>query len=245
MALGVVAYTADLGGALVYRHGVAVSVPGAGLASPVTSTEAGSEVAAETRVEILEDGSLVWTPDAGDEAELGGILEPVGDVAVSVVRAPDGKAGLSLLASGRTLLLLPRDWNDVQLELQLDVSGFDGSVALGARVDGESGGFVRFRSDGITQLVVRRNGNERVLDEAKAGLTERTATIGLSAVGRHWKGFVDGRTAVHGHASPPTTGRVALIVDGNGPIRLISLRISPATAGGSTTGADAEGVHAG
>jgi uncharacterized membrane protein len=54
--------------------------------------------------------------------------------------APAGKDGLSLFASGRTLLRLPGEWEDVQMVLRLDASEFAGSVALGARADGESGG---------------------------------------------------------------------------------------------------------
>jgi hypothetical protein len=56
-------------------------------------------------------------------------------------------------------------------------------------------------------------------------------TLGLSAVGRHWKGFMDGVTVVHGHSQLPVSGRAALLLDGAGTVRLISVRISPVNAG--------------
>jgi uncharacterized membrane protein len=232
---GVVAYTADLGGALVFRHGVAVSERPARAAQAAISTTATSsqhESTASSGFVHLEDGSMVWKPHAGEEAALGEILAPVGAVAVRVATASTDTEGLSLLASGRTLLVLPNSWEDVQLEVRVDLSAFDGTLALGARVAGDStGGFVRIRSDGTTQLVARRAGEEEILDEAHSSLSGGVETLGLSAVGRHWKGFIDGATVVHGHGQLPVSGRAALLLDGAGAIRLISVRISPVNAG--------------
>jgi hypothetical protein len=241
---GLVAYTADLGGALVFRHGVAVierpahaaiptaaTIPAtAGIPKTVTSSLYGS--AKSSGFSHLEDGSMVWKPHPGDAAALGEILTPIGATAVRVAMAPADTEGLSLLVSGRTLLVFPNRWEDVQLEARVDVSEFDGSLALGARVAGDStGGFVWIRSDGTTKLVARRAGEEEILDEAHSSLSGGVKTLGLSAVGRHWKGFIDGVTVVHGHGQLPASGRVALLLDGTGTVRLISVRISPVNAG--------------
>lgn len=180
---------------------------------------------------------MAWNPDPDDEAALGEILAPVGRTAVSVLMAPAGAEGLSLRAAGRTLLLLPDTSEDVQLEVRVDLSGCDGTLALGARVAGDStGGFFRVRSDGSTRLVARRAGEEEILDQADSSPSwgehaGSEQTLGLAAVGRHWKGFVDGATAVHGHDQLPASGRTALLVDGAGTIRLLSVRISPVRAG--------------
>jgi hypothetical protein len=143
---------------------------------------------------------MVWKPRLGDEATLDGILTPIGETAVRVAMVSVNTEGLSLLVSGRTLLVFHDVWEDIQLEARVDLSGFDGALALGARVAGDSiGGFVRIRSDGTTTLVARRAGEEEILDEAHPSLSDGEKTLGLSAVGRHWKGFVDGVTVVHGH----------------------------------------------
>jgi uncharacterized membrane protein len=235
MIQGIVAYTADLGGALVFRHGVAVSerpARAAQAAIPTTATIAQHEPATPSGFVHLEDGSMLWDPRAGEEAALGEVLMPVGATAVRVVTAPADAAGLSLLVSGRTLLVFPDSWEDVQLEARVDLSAFDGTLALGARVAGDStGGFVRIRSDGTTVLFARRAGEEEILDEARASLSGGEKTLGLSAVGRHWKGYIDGATVVHGHSQLPASGRAALLLDGAGTIRLISVRISPVNTG--------------
>ncbi|MBW1687541.1 MAG: hypothetical protein JRS35_21095, partial [Deltaproteobacteria bacterium] len=116
--------------------------------------------------------------------------------------------------------------------------------ALGARVEGDSsGGFLRIRSDGGAQLVARREGKEQLLDEAETPLSGSEMKIGLSAVGRHWKGFADGQTVVHGHVQLPGSGRAALLLDGTGTIRLISLRISPVNTAEAPAKTDEEQVH--
>jgi uncharacterized membrane protein len=235
MVQGIVAYTADLGGALVFRHGVAVSerpARAAQSAIPTTATSSQHESTAPSGFIHLEDGSMVWKPHAGEEAALGEILAPIGATAVRVATAPTDAEGLLLVVSGRTLLVFPDSWEDVQLEVRVDLSAFDGTLALGARVAGDStGGFVRMRSDGITALVARRAEEEEILDEAHSSPSGGVKTLGLSAVGRHWKGFIDGATVVHGHGQLPASGRAALLLDGVGALRLISVRISPVNAG--------------
>ena len=187
---------------------------------------------------------MLWKPHAGEEAALGEVLTPIGAAAVRVATAPADAEGLSLLVSGRTLLVFPDSWEDVQLEARVDLSAFDGTLALGARVAGDStGGFVRTRSDGNTALVARRSGEEEILDETHSAPSGGVKTLGLSAVGRHWKGFINGATVVHGHSQLPASGRAALLLDGAGTIRLISVRISPVNAGKVDAKAHAEHSH--
>jgi uncharacterized membrane protein len=229
---GLVAYTADLGGALVFRHGVAVSAQPVHATLPTAAENSPRESATPNGFIHLEDGSAVWKPNPGDEAAFREILTPIGATAVRVATDPVGTGGLSLLVSGRTLLAFPDEWEDLQLEAQMDLSEFDGTVALGARVVGDStGGFVRIRSDGATKLVARQASEEVILDEAQPTLSGEVTMLGLSAVGRHWKGFVDGVTVVHGHSQFALSGRAALLIDGAGTVRLISVRISPVNAG--------------
>jgi uncharacterized membrane protein len=229
---GFVAYAADLGGALVYRHGVAVSGRAVHPMTPAAIASSRQEPTTASDLVHLEAGALTWMPRAGDEAALGGILESLGEAAVRVATTTANGTGLSLVASGRALLALPGSWRDVQLEVRVDNSEFEGSFALAARLEDDStGGFLRIHSDGGTQLVARRERKEELLDQMQTPVSTGEKTLGLSAVGRHWKGFADGETLVHGHVELPGAGRTALLLDGTGTIRLISVRIAPVNAG--------------
>lgn len=145
-----------------------------------------------------------------------------------VIAEKTGSEGISLASSGRALLVLPGSWEDARIEARIDASAFQGSVALGARVDGETnGGFLRLATEGGVALVALRQGREKLLDEEERRLPAGEVTVGLSVSGRHWKGFVDGESVVHGHVALPAPGRMALILDGTGTLRVVSVRITP------------------
>jgi uncharacterized membrane protein len=241
---GLVGYTADLGGALVYRHGIAVSARHEDAPTPMSPANSLPGAGIGSVVSHLEDGSFVWVPQPGNGAALGDVLEPLGAAAVRVTDTASGKRGLSLVTSGQALLRLPGSWEDVQVKMRIDPSGFDGSFALGVRIDGKTGGFLRIRSDGSTSLVVRREGTEeQLLDNGETLSSRGERTIGVSVVGRHWKGFIDGRTIAHGHAGLAAPGRVALLLDGTGTVRIVSVKISPVNARRAPPEAHGENAH--
>jgi uncharacterized membrane protein len=202
-----VAYAADLGGALVYRHGVAVSLPEP-KADIATLKPGGSAATAEANArEFRGDGLLIWSPSPGGE-------------------------GISLIVSGQSRLALPGSWEDARLEVRIDPSAFEGSVGLGARVDGDtSGALFRIASDGTAALIARSAGRDTVLDQARLSLPAGESTLALSVSGRHWKGFLDGRNVVHGHASLPAPGQMALLLVGEGTVRVVAVRVAPLGGG--------------
>jgi uncharacterized membrane protein len=225
---GLVAYTGDLGGALVYRHGIAVSQSGSEAPAAPAKAEALAPAEDAGAPGYLEDGSFVWSPAAGDAPALAEILEPLGPAEVQVAREAPGSKGISLATSGRALLALPGSWENARIEARIDASAFRGTVSLGARADGErNAALLRFATDGGAALVALRQGQEEILDEAERRLPAGEVTVALSVSGRHWKGFVDGRSVVHGHASLPAPGRMVLLLDGTGTLRVVSVRITP------------------
>jgi hypothetical protein len=150
---GLVAYAADLGGALVYRHGVAVSLlePEVDIAA---SNPGGFPAIAEAGApEFRDDGSLIWSPWPGSDV-------------------------IKLAVSGRSRLALPGSWDDALLEVRIDTSAFEGSVGLGARVQGDtSGGLFYIASDGGAALLARSGGRETLLDEARLPLPAGESTL--------------------------------------------------------------------
>jgi len=97
-ASALVGVTADLGGALVFRHGVAVA---ASAGSPARTTPVAPPTPVveppEVRLTRGGDGSLDWRPAPTDGAALGTILTPLpGSARVTVASAPDAGDGLAL-----------------------------------------------------------------------------------------------------------------------------------------------------
>jgi uncharacterized membrane protein len=243
-ALWLLARAADLGGGLVYRHGVAVaqhglpSVPEEHSNPPDLTTGSGTstvEPAApgddETRLVIDSESGLVWKPRPGDRGVLGSILRedpesPPGTPGVRVLE--DGDVGIGLEVRRRALLLLPGTYAGVQVDLVTDLSGFDGTLGLAHHVTGpDRMGLFRVSRTGSGALVNVIAGGEQILDETRIVPPPGPVRIGLSAVGSHWKGIVEGRTIVHGHMEPLAPGPVGLLLDGEGIIRILEVRVTP------------------
>lgn len=237
-ALGILAVTADRGGALVYRHGLAVAVLQDRLTVSVElSGEVGSSDARagtpEGRLTRGEHGSLVWTPLPGDLGSLGSVLKPApgaaeGEVVAEVPQPTDGE-GLALKVSGRTVLLLPGAFGDVQVDARIDLTRFQGraGVAHHASGPGGAGAFVIDAAAGEGALLILSEGEVRVLDRGRTIPPRAPVTLSVSAVGSHIKGMVGGTVVAHAHHRPEGPGGAGLFLDGTGVVRVIQVRVTP------------------
>ncbi|HVS15348.1 MAG TPA: DUF2231 domain-containing protein [Thermoanaerobaculia bacterium] len=239
IAVFVVFRTADLGGGLVYAHGVAVhaeamSREGEAREAEATRNEAASAAADPgARLSVQEDGALVWTPRAGDGAVLGTLLIPAGGSSLDAVRAvapEEGAAGgLRLAVSGATLLVFAPELGSVQVEAELELLGFRGTIGLAhhVRSASEAGLFLVEAPSGAATLATRTTGGARLLDEKTAALPGGVLRLAVSAAGRHLRGLIDGEMVVHGHQPELPPGRVGLLLDGEGELVVRRFTASP------------------
>jgi uncharacterized membrane protein len=210
--------TADRGGALVYRHALAVQLPD----SPVCPTcEAGpveGNVASRWRIE--SDGTGVWEPRSGDLRDGGPVLV-IGDA--QEVEGED----LSVQAEGQTLLLLPGTWGDVHVNASVQLSEFQGTVGVVHHLsDATTFGAFTVTTAGRSRLTMVQGASLSVLHEATWSPAS-DAVLSISAAGSHLKGLVGGQTVNHGHAPSPADGRVGLLVDGTGIVGVRRVEVIP------------------
>ena len=254
--VALVFYTADLGGGLVYRHQVAVGTgqeDGSGEGSEegpegVAKDRAPGEAAPRTATAGSpserwigeEDGTRVWRPRPEDAAALSSVLTAAEGSSLRVVTAgvklaeeETGAAGtsgegLTLRVDGRTVLLLPGEYGDVQVEADLELSGFDGVAGVVHRVaDVSKLGAFTVASSGQAVLLDVEGGKEHELATASVEELGAPVTLAVSAVGSHLKGFVDGEQVTHGHTGEDPAGGAGLLLDGRGEIRVLEIRVIP------------------
>jgi uncharacterized membrane protein len=234
--LGLLVETADRGGALVYRHGVAVAamLP----AEPAKEIEGGTPprppASFESRLTRGENGVLLWTPAPEDDEALETILRPAEGTAEWVVTPAPGEAnprGLGLRVSGHALLLLPGEFDDAQVEARLELAEFRGSVGVAHHALGmmklES---FQMDTDGRASLVHLEAGKKQVLDEGPVKVPQGPVALSVSAAGSHLKGMVDGEVVAHGHRGGEAPGGVGLLLDGSGVVRVLEMRVTPLSA---------------
>ncbi len=222
-AMLVLVRTAELGGALVYRHAVAVTAPenapSSGVPPAAAEAESGPRSSVPQRglrnpvVEIASPGSgWRWEPAAG-----GGALLP----------ALDAEAGaLTLSLDGEWYLLAANTLADLQMEAVLDVSQFRGACGLAFRRHGDSG--LLFFLDPLrkVQLVQVSGSRLKTLDRDEFDPPQGRLRIAVSAAGRHLKGYVGSKQVVHGHVHEAESGRTGFWFQGQGRIRILSLKVT-------------------
>ncbi len=245
VGLGMLGWAADLGGALVYEHGVGVQAGQAkagrvpeGLPAPAQAEAPLQAQDLAARLVRSEQGALAWRPAPRDGAALGALLRAApGGEAGAVVWAGEAAAegeGLPLEVRGRAWFVFPEVFGDVQVEAEFDLERYTGRLGLLHHVDDRGqGGFFDLDTDGRARLGAHGANQERILDEATVEWDAPRVRLAVSAVGRHLKGYVAGRSVVHGHAPAPPPGRCGLLFDGRGVVRLRELRVVPAGEAGA------------
>lgn len=216
---GMVGITADHGGSLVFQHAVAVALPEVVVPAaepvPVMST---TGTGAASRLLRSDSGALTWIPMPGDLfAE---------DAPVQVTGAPllEPSAGqLRIQVNGRSRILLPGELGDVQVNVWLDLSDFNGTVGLLHHIEGERSGALMVSTDETINLL---DSASAVLDTAVTPL-DGEVSIAVNVAGSHLKGLVNGTVVVHGHAAAAKPGPVGLLLNGTGVLTLRRLEMIP------------------
>ncbi len=234
VALGLLGKAADFGGALVYEHGLGVKQ-----AEPIASEMPAAEVSDRTpspsgdsardRLDTAEDGSLIWRPAPNDSEALGAVLTAAPGSSLGSVRAqgPDG-GGLLLTVDRPATLLLPGTFGDVQVEAEIELLDFEGSVGLvhHYRQAADRGAFA-ISTEGEAILDDLRQGDRTLLDQQEFEAPTGPVVLAVSASGKHLKGLVDGKTVTHGHIAPSPDGSCGLRLEGTGTLRLLSMTVQP------------------
>ncbi len=229
--MGVVGITADLGGGLVYEHGLAVKKTADVELTPTLQAvvdPAPSSPAVDRWLQA-EDGSWVWRPLSRDRDALGSVLVPTSTAEEQTVRWVEGSgpAGLSLEVDGTATLLLPGSFGDVQVEARLELQDFSGSFGLVHHFQPGSYGSFLLSSEGDAQLADTREGATKTLDQKTVAVSTTPFTVSVSAAGKHLKGLLDGKTITHGHIAPGPNGACGLHLDGEGQLKILDIRVIP------------------
>lgn len=233
--------TADLGGGLVFQHGIGVAQsggPGAGAPAEVdevqetTPSDSEDEGSAASRLIEGDDGSLSWRPLPGDRQALGSFLLPAPETdgsAISWAEPAEDSEGLGLALDGEALLLLPGVFGDVQVEAELILEGFEGEVGLAHHVQsGSQASLFTVSLPGNEFALSRRDGTTtRRLARSVRAVPEGPIRLFTTAAGRHYYGYLGDESVVHGHEAPPPEGGCGLVLRGVGVVRILSLTITP------------------
>lgn len=219
--------TADLGGALVYRHAVGVSARAQPPFGGVSGDPDAAEPSPPLRADLTRDetGGLRWIPRPGDETVWGRVLEKDGATLVADV-LPEGP-GLRFSVAGQGALRLPVVGADLRIVAVVDTTGFRGRVGPGLLAErGDRGLLLLSDAGGEVQFVRIQGGEETVIDTASGGSTGQPLRLTLSVSGSHLRGHLGDPLAVHAHGDLGKGLHAALVLRGEGEIIVLSVEVT-------------------
>ncbi len=201
LASGFLAVTADLGGGLVYNHGLAVQV-----------SQETPGPAPETAVTSQETPAAPVTP------------APIQDW------VPGGSSPTVFAVDGAGLILLPDIYDDVAVTTVIDPAAFRGDLAVihHAHAVDRWEGFLLTAAN-KAQLVQRTPEDEKILKSTSMVFPAEPTSLRVTAAQGHFKGLVDGDMIVHGHAPSDEPGRVGIYYSGRGTLKITSLEAETAS----------------
>ena len=204
-----VAYTADLGGALVFNYGVAVTCPPQQAVPSSAPAPVGIVESSERRRSRKENDHRDRESASGGSVTRSIDLVPFwGTGSKGSIRSTAKGDGLELEVNGEGLLVLKGVYDDVAAEVHLDLGGFHGTAGLAHHVlSTDSGVLFTVSTEGTSQLYRKSKGKTTQFDSASIPVPSGVVKLRVTAVGRHLKGFLDGKTVVHGHGTSGSPGR--------------------------------------
>jgi uncharacterized membrane protein len=218
--------TADHGGALVYKHGTGVSVPAKAApapqqVSPTTSARSGP---------TIQGNDMEWNFQAGAEAELDKYFETSPEKIRAMeptVEDFNGKKVLVLTKKSTepVQLIWKPIYKDAQIEVELDRSEFPGKISL-IQHENESD-YDYFSTDSSSAILGRSGKSAKVFDQTPFKPPSNVTSLKAVAAGNHFRGYSNGKMIVHGHGMAGAQGKVGMILEGPGKIRIARIAIQP------------------
>lgn len=216
--VGLMVYTAHRGAELVFRHGVGIQAledrPAVAPAVADTARSSGGVAAGDSLWTWVPDRAAAWAPS------FRWLVGSVATVDPALVADPVRGDVLAFnVADTVAFFVTPESFTGVQVDLEMDLSGFDGNVMVAYHVrDADT---YAFSSVGTSGVRLGRSENGDLLIDG-TGPFDGSAWRSLRMISDagHFRTYVDTELASHAHAPGPAAGPVGLRFNGSGRVKL-------------------------
>lgn len=137
-----------------------------------------------------------------------------------VQRSAKGDSWLSLMPQGvPAFFVYEQDIGSVQIDLRVDLHAFNGGLRVVHNVQSADDYYFLELKGSEIRLGNVRSGAVEIFDEGAVAASD-WMHLRLVSHGTHFRGYVNEKMVVHGHAKAPAPGRVGLRLEGTGSILL-------------------------
>lgn len=221
--------TADHGGELVYKHAVGVRLPA------IVSKEQSPVRPGPSGGPAIHEKDFEWTFQPGDEAELDKYFEtsPASLQTLNPkVEKFNDQFGLTLTKNSKDpfQIVLKPEYGDAQVEVDLDKSEFPGKISLIQHMNGSE--HVYFSVDARSASLGRNGNSSKVFEQKPITIPSGWLKLRSVSAGGHFRGYLNGKLVVHGHGEAAPPGKVGVLLEGAGQLRIARMAVHPITETG-------------
>lgn len=219
-----IGYTADLGGQLVFTHGIGTQPLDQRFASGAAGT-----VDTEKAVFIqYPDGGWRWQSGQDSRASIRN------NFTVDEFSAISDNDTLLVIPPAKTTetftfnLNYPEIYQDVQVYTRINPAEFTGLIDLTYHVQASGEyDFLRITNDEIKLGRTEQNGKDTIFDTSPVPDGADWITVSVVGAGRHFRGYINDDLIVHGHAKELSPGSTGLILNGSGQVKIDWIEVQP------------------
>lgn len=217
---------AEHGARMVYEYGVGVQAADSAAVQLERSRRELARLQGQAELPVIQDdGSWQWAPGPhAQEAFEQGLVPLAGRIEAAAVA--DTAAALTAVESPALYVLL-QYFESVQIDAELGLEGFDGSVQLVYNVVGPMDYHFTELAEGRVRQGVVDQGVSTVLDDQPFA-PSRWETIRVVSDRTHFRAYAGTVMIAHSHGATPDAGSAGLRIDGTGTVlvgRLEALRL--------------------
>jgi len=227
IGVGLLWYTGEQGAELVYKYGVGVGEMDR-LEGRIELLEQQLDAfRSESGPDFMEDGSWLWRFGTGSDQLFAEEFSVDGSTDFQTKSGlEEGRKHLEITSTGSTsYFYTSRVMKAVDGRVEINMSEFDGSIMLIHHyIDIENYQYVELSNSELKQGQVRAGVN-KVLGTGRIDAAGWN-TFSVSASGRHFYGFQNGKTIVHTHADELVPGYTGFALSGSGiaKIRIVEFK---------------------
>jgi uncharacterized membrane protein len=219
---GLLLQTADLGGSLVYKHALGVTLPKPKQEPIVKASQ-------ESVGPVTNQNEITWKFGRGSEAKVAEHFEAKQGALSDAHFATGENSGKTYLTihkttESRLLLTFKPSYGDMQIESEMDRSEFTGVISLVHHVNAAGYDFFSIESN-VLQLGRKSGSEEKTFHRKPIQISPGFQHYRAVGSGTHFRGYMDGKLAVHGHGKAAPAGQAGILLEGTGTLKISQISV--------------------
>ncbi|MCI0614931.1 hypothetical protein L0244_18215 [bacterium] len=226
--------TADLGGALVYKHGVGVNVSEAKSSTDIEPSPSSGEAASGP---IVAGNHIQWVFGKGSEQRIAEAFQVFSGSLQQVKASSKSVNGKTLLTFEKQskdplILVFKPVLDDTQIEAEVDLNEYPGTFALVHHASKNQFDYFSIAGNKLVILGRKKGDDDKAFAKKETMIPNNLISVKAVGAGTHFRGYLNDVMVVHGHGEAAPNGQAGILLGGIGTIAMSRVEVTPISSEG-------------